>query len=340
MRAPLEGRRAALLLIVASVLLFFYAAVPIVAGLVAAPALASVSRPIQQRLARHFGPSVSALIIVALLWIGLVLPGAWLAAVVVRQAPDAFRDVHRHLESLRSVAAPSVINVDSLITRAGASVPGWMESALGPTLAAIGHGVVNISIALLGLFFLLATGDMGWTAIRRWLPFSREGADELRSVFANAARATLLGTLASAALQGTSIGVGLRLIGNNAAAFWGFVAAFATLVPVVGNALVWVPAVVVPLVQQDYRAALVMVVCGKVIPALLDRVVRSGISRRLGNMHPMVTLVGVLLGVRLFGVAGVIVGPALTQTGIAMCQLFEREYGLWWTSPDERQRVG
>ena len=340
MRAPLEGRRAALLLIVASVLLFFYAAVPIVAGLVAAPALASVSRPIQQRLARHFGPSVSALIIVALLWIGLVLPGAWLAAVVVRQAPDAFRDAHRHLESLRSVAALSVINVDSLITRAGASVPGWMESALGPTLAAIGHGVVNISIALLGLFFLLATGDVGWNAIRRWLPFSREGADELRSVFSNAARATLLGTLASAALQGTSIGVGFRLIGNSAAAFWGFLAAFATLVPVVGNALVWVPAVVVPLVQQDYRAALVMVVCGKVIPALLDRVVRSGISRRLGNMHPMVTLVGVLLGVRLFGVAGVIVGPALTQTGIAMCQLFEREYGPWWTLSDERQRAG
>jgi predicted PurR-regulated permease PerM len=51
-------------------------------------------------------------------------------------------------------------------------------------------------------------------------------------------------------------------------------------------------------------------------------------------------LIGVLLGVRLFGVAGVIVGPALAQTGIAMCQLLEREYGLWWTSGDDRQQAG
>lgn len=340
MRADVEGRRAALLLIVAAVLLFLYAAVPIVAGLVAAPALASVSRPIQQRLARHVGPSVGALIMVAVLWIGLVLPGAWLTTVVVRQAPDAFRDVRSHLESMRSVPAPSIINVDSLIARVGATAPGWMESAVGPTVAAIGHGVVNISIAILGLFFLLATGDAGWNAVGRWLPFSRDGSDELRDVFANAARATLLGTLASAALQGTSIGLGFRLIGNNAAAVWGLVAALATLIPVVGNALVWVPGVVAPLVQQDYRAALIMVVFGKLVPAILDHVVRSGISRRLGNVHPMVTLVGVLLGVRLLGVAGIIVGPALAQTGIAMCQLFEREYGLWWTLRDDRPQAG
>jgi len=98
--------------------------------------------------------------------------------------------------------------------------------------------------------------------------------------------------------------------------------------------------VVVPLVQQDYRAVLIMVIFGKLIPAIVDRVVRSGISRRLGNIHPMVTLVGVLLGVRLLGVAGVIVGPALAQTGIAICQLFEREYGLWWTLRDDPRQTG
>ena len=340
MRADAEGRRAALLLILAAVLLFLFAAVPIVAGLVAAPALASVSRPIQQRLARHVGPNVSALIIVAVLLIVVVLPGAWFTTVVVRQAPDAFRDVHRRLESVRSVAPTSIVNVDSLITRAGAMAPGWLEAAVGPTLAVIAHGVANMSIALLGLFFLLATGDTGWNVVKRWLPFSREGSDELHDVFASAARATLLGTLASCALQGTSIGVGFRLVGNNAAAFWGLVAAFATLLPVVGNALVWVPAVVVPLVQHDYRAVLIMVTFGKLIPAIVDRVVRSGISRRLGNIHPMVTLVGVLLGVRLFGIAGVIVGPALAQTGIAICQLFEREYGLWWTLRNDPQQTG
>jgi predicted PurR-regulated permease PerM len=209
-----------------------------------------------------------------------------------------------------------------------------VSAAVGPALAAVAHGVINLSIALLGLFFLLATGTAGWDAVKRRLPFTPAGSDELRDVFTNATRATILGTLASAALQGTSIGIGLRLIGNSAPAVWGAVAGFATLIPVVGNAVVWVPAVVVPLIQRQYGSALVMLALGKLIPAVIDRVVRSGISRRLANLHPMVTLVGVMLGARLFGAAGVLVGPALAQTGIALAGLFEREYGLWWTIPD------
>jgi predicted PurR-regulated permease PerM len=196
--------------------------------------------------------------------------------------------------------------------------------------------VINVSIALLGLFFLLATDDAAWNAMKRRLPFSPDGSDELRHVFSSAARATLLGTLSSAALQGTSIGIGLALTGNSAPAFWGVVAAFSTLIPVVGNAVVWVPAVIGPLVRQDYRAAAILLVCGKVIPAILDRVVRSGISKRLGHVHPLVTLLGVLCGVRVFGVAGLIVGPALIQTGLSLLQLYEREYGLTWTPSDDR----
>ena len=71
-----------------------------------------------------------------------------------------------------------------------------------------------------------------------------------------------------------------------------------------------------------------MLALAELVPAILDRSVKTGISRRLGNVHPMVTLAGVMLGIRLFGAAGVIVGPALAQTVIALLRVFEREYGL------------
>jgi predicted PurR-regulated permease PerM len=341
MTAQAAGRRAAQLLVVVLALVFLYGSLPIVAGLAAAPALAAVTRPIDRSLARHVGHSGAALIVVFALWIGLVFPGAWLSTIVVHQVPAALSELHRHADALHVVPSPfGNVNVDSLIAHVGATSAGWIASAVGPAIGAVGHGVVNLSIALLGLFFLLATDDAAWNAVRRRLPFSPDGADELRHVFTSAARATLLGTLSSAALQGTSIGIGLAIIGNSAPAFWGVVGAFSTLIPVVGNAVVWVPAVVAPLVRQDYRAAAIMLVCGKLVPALLDRVVRSGISRRLGNVHPMVTLLGVLCGVRVFGVAGLIVGPALIQTGISLLQLYEREYGLSWAPSDEGARPG
>src|SRR5262249_54270047 len=155
---------------------------------------------------------------------------------------------------------------------------GWLSSAVGPALGNVGHGIVNLSIALLGLYFLLISGDAAWQAVRRRLPFSPQGNEKLGHVFVSVTRATLLGTLSSATLQGASIGIGLRLIGNGAPAFWGIVAGFSTLVPVVGNALVWVPAVVTTLMQRDMRSTLLMLAFGKLIPSIVDRVVKTSIS--------------------------------------------------------------
>src|SRR5262249_13772140 len=152
---------------------------------------------------------------------------------------------------------------------------------VGPTLGIVAHSLLDLSIALLGLYFLLAAGDAPWRAVRERLPFSRDGSDALRGVFVNVTRATLPGTPSSAALPGFAVGLGLRFTGNTAPALWGIVAGFTTLVPVVGNALVWVPAVVALLVQGRVAAAAVMFVFGKLIPALLDRVLRGVISRRV-----------------------------------------------------------
>jgi hypothetical protein len=62
----------------------------------------------------------------------------------------------------------------------------------------------------------------------------------------------------------------------------------------------------------------VMLVCGTLVPSLLDRSVRTVISRRVGNTHPMVTLVGVLVGIRLVGAVGVLIGPTLVQCSLPL----------------------
>jgi predicted PurR-regulated permease PerM len=330
-RAGDGGRRAALFLVAVAVAVLLVGVSPIAAGLVAAPALAVVCRPLHQSLANHVGSRVAAVVVVVVVWIGVVVPGVWLATVAIQQVPGALSEVHRAADRLRSEPMPfAVTNADTLIAQVGAKSVGWIPAAIGPALGSVGHALVDLSIALLGLFFLLATGDTAWRAVRRRLPFSAEGSEELKRVFVDVTRATLLGSVASAALQGASIGIGLRLIGNGAPAFWGVVGGFATLVPVVGNAIVWVPAVIAPLMRRDFGAALVMITCGKLIPALLDRLVRSSISRRVGDTHPMVTLVGILAGVRLIGPVGVVIGPTLIRCAMELALLFEREYGLPW----------
>ena len=325
--------RAALLVVATGIAVTLVGVLPVAAGLVAAPALAVVCRPLQDRLASRLGVHGAALFILTGVWLVLVVPGAWLSALAIQQIPGALHQVREAAAQLRvRPALLGNVNVDTLVARAGSMSVGWLSTALGPMLGDIAHGIANLSIALLGLYFLLVGGDAPWSAIRQRLPFSPEGSDELRDVFKNVTRATLLGTMSSAALQGFSIGIGLFATGNGAPAFWGIVAAFTTLVPVVGNALVWVPAVVVLLIQGRFGAAVLMLVFGKVIPALFDRVIRTAISRRVGNTHPLVTLLGALAGVRLLGAVGVLIGPTIVQSSLALIDLYDREYGLPWAS--------
>ena len=180
MMPQLAGYRAALLLVLAGAVIALYGALPIIGGLVAAPALAAVFRPAHRHLARRVGSSAGALILVAGLWLGLVLPGAWFLTLCARQLPAAVTDVHRHVEALRASGpvSPS-LNVDSLIAKARASSAGVISATVGPALAAVAHGVMNLSIALLGLFFLLATDDAAWNAVKRRLPFTRAGSDRV-----------------------------------------------------------------------------------------------------------------------------------------------------------------
>lgn len=85
------------------------------------------------------------------------------------------------------------------------------------------------------------------------------------------------------------------------------------------------------IVQGRLGAAFTMLVLGKIVPSLIDRVVRAAIAQRVGNTHPMVTLVGALVGLRLVGAVGILVGPTIVQCTLALIHLYEREYGLPWT---------
>ena len=183
--------RAALLLVVAAAAVTLVGALPLAGGLVAAPALAVICRPAYERLARRAGPRRAALLVVGVVWVALVVPGAWLASRAIRQLPDAVHDVRESAARLHmtQIQIPGV-NPDSVVAHVGAQSVGWLSTAIGPALAGIGHAVADLSIALLGLYFLLVTGATAWNAVRRHLPFSPDDSDELRRTFVDVTRAT------------------------------------------------------------------------------------------------------------------------------------------------------
>jgi predicted PurR-regulated permease PerM len=96
---------------------------------------------------------------------------------------------------------------------------------------------------------------------------------------------------------------------------------------VLGTSLVWLPAVLVLLVQDRYGAAVTMLVVGAGIASNIDNLIRPLVYRRVSHIHPMITLVGAFAGVKYFGLLGVLLGPLAIAYLFALLQFYREEYG-------------
>lgn len=320
--------RSARLFVLALGLLVAVALAPVSVGLASALVLYEIWLRPYSWLAQKIRPRLAALVITLGSFIIIAAPLIWLGQHLVARLPAIRSELTASSAPAAANPAPGTMQwVQAQLSQAGDSVSSWLSAGL----PALGHEaawtLVNWSIALLGLFYLLGSASAGWTRLARVLPLSDEGLESLRVRFRGITQGVVAGTLLSAAIQGVVIGIGFFFAGLPDAAFWGACAAIATLVPVVGNALVWIPALALVLLHQNYQGAVVIAVFGGVFPGIVDRVVRATVSRHVGRVHPMITLVGALAGVRVAGVAGLILGPVALAMFIALVEIYNNEFG-------------
>jgi predicted PurR-regulated permease PerM len=136
----------------------------------------------------------------------------------------------------------------------------------------------------------------------------------------------VLGTALTALAQGATIALAFRLVGLPNAAFWGVVTGFTSILPVLGSAMVWIPAAGVLLMQGRYGAAVVLVLIGGGVTSNIDNVIRPMVYKRVSNIHPLVTLIGAFAGVKHFGLLGVLLGPLAIQYFFEFLRIYRRDY--------------
>jgi predicted PurR-regulated permease PerM len=105
-------------------------------------------------------------------------------------------------------------------------------------------------------------------------------------------------------------------------------AAFASILPVLGTGLVWMPAVLVLFFQQRYGAMIVMLIVGWLLASNIDNLIRPMVYRRVSNIHPMVTLVGAFAGIKYFGLPGLLLGPLAIAYFFELMRFYQLEYGV------------
>lgn len=319
--------RAGLLIFVLGVAIVL-ALSPFFSGLLGAAVLYVIFASPYHRLERVMKPGIAAPIVLVTALVVIALPLAWLVGLVIDQAPDALRSVQGS-DAFARAAQWRIGNrqVGAEVAKVSGTAVSWLTTQLVAFVGGATSAALNLVIAFFGLYYMLRSGPQMWTAIRASIPFSPETADALRNRFFGVTQATLLGTALIAVVQGTLIGTGFWMVDLPNPLFWGTVAAFASILPVLGTGLVWLPAVAILLAQGRHAAGVILLVVGAGIASNVDNLLRPLVYRRVSNIHPMITLVGAFAGVRYFGLLGVLLGPLAIAYLFELIRFYREEYG-------------
>jgi predicted PurR-regulated permease PerM len=326
------GAKALTFALVAAVVVLL---LPYVTGLLGAAVLYVVARPLLTHLERRRARRAAAVATVFALFAILVIPGIWIFTEAVGQIPDAIRSFETSPEVKRVMALRvGSIEVGPQLERAAAEVFRWGSrqtiGALGGLLAA----TINLVIALFGTYYLLMSGGQLWDRVRPMLPFCPTTSELLRLRFYKVTEAMMLGVVVAAITQGTLVGAAFAILELPHALFWGAVTACASILPMFGSALVWLPATAFLLLQQRFGQAIALAAFGVVIVSNIDNVLRLIVYRRVSQIHPMVTLVGAFAGVNAFGLVGLVLGPLVLSYAVELARIHSAGH-VQLVSPDD-----
>ena len=185
---------------------------------------------------------------------------------------------------------------------------------------------VNFIIVLFSFFFFLRDGKELCDKVRSLLPMDQQHQAHLFENIVNSLRAVIHGCLITAMIQGLLAGLAYWFLGVPFAILLGIATAFTALFPIGGSALIWLPASIYLFFQGAYVQGLILLAWGAGVVGTVDNFLRPlFIGSRL-RLPLLFLLLGILGGLRLFGVLGLILGPVLFALLAALLDLYMKEY--------------
>jgi predicted PurR-regulated permease PerM len=355
LHAPSKNAYTLAFLILASFValwLCYVMAKPFLGAILFAAVVAVVFYPIHTRIWMKLrGPNLAAFVSTLLVLLIVILPVVALGNAVKGEISEAFTFL-----SARSAEGggwmPWITNelqkpLDTLgrhVDLSGFDLRAELQSRLEQTSAAmvrsaadlvrnLGTFIMNAAISFFTLFFLFREGRRVKLTMAALLPLDEARVERLFTSISDTIFANVYGVLAVAATQGTLTGLAFAALGLGSPILWGLVTAGCSLIPVVGTALVWLPATIVLMASGHWVKGLIMLIWGAGFVSLADHALRPYVVGGRVKMNTLFVFFSLLGGIREFGLLGIFVGPLILSITFALLEMLREEMRYWQMQP-------
>jgi predicted PurR-regulated permease PerM len=186
--------------------------------------------------------------------------------------------------------------------------------------------LVNLVIMLFMLYYLLWHGSEIEKTLFRIIPLKNENTSLLAAETRNMVRANALGIPLISIIQGMTAMLGYWIFNTDEPVIWGMLTGLFAFFPIVGTMVVWVPLVIYMYASGEQWNATGLLIYSLIVTGNIDYLARITIMKRMGNVHPVITVLGVIVGLGLFGFIGLIFGPLLINYIIILSRIYISEF--------------
>jgi predicted PurR-regulated permease PerM len=200
-------------------------------------------------------------------------------------------------------------------------------------LSALGT-VIHFFMMLFLLFFFLRDGRQMLGRVVRLVPMEPVRRADMLKLIGDTTRAVIYGEVMTGIAQGALVGIGFAIAGLPSAVVFGVLAAFLALLPMVGAAFIWAPAVLYLAATSEWGWAIFMLIWGSGV-SVADNLLRPLLIARHAPVSILAVFVGVIGGVSAFGMIGVIIGPVLLTVIAALLRFLDETLSRSSVKPDD-----
>ena len=270
----------------------------------------------------------TALLLMLFSFIVILLPVGLLADMLSSKVTYAIQHSDELVEALKKVVANIEQKFD--ITLASEKNINQLGGAIAQSLPKILGATFNTLTIILFmyfiLYFMLVNGRKMEDALYEYIPLRDENVSRLGKEVNKMVMSNAIGIPLIALAQGLVGLVGYLIIGVKEPFFWFGVTCIAAMLPVIGAALAYIPLAIIFFANDQTGKGIAMLIFGFGIIGTVDNILRFTLLKRLGDVHPLTTVFGVIIGLSLFGFIGLIFGPLLISLFMLLLKIYSSEF--------------
>ena len=329
--APRTIRQIFVLLIILFIgILIFRELMPYLSGVLGAITIYVLLRKWMVYLVRkNWNPDVAALFLMFISFICILIPVAGIvymlgnkigeAVTNSEQVLKAVNDQINVLETKFNYEFSSKINVEEVSSWLTANLEGFAGSTFNILLA--------IGLMYFMLYYMLTNRAELRNSLYEYIPISEKNLKIIGAESQAMVRSNAIGIPLVALAQGIIALIGFLIFGTKDPFFWFIIVTVGSMIPFIGTLVGMLPVFILTMSSGNTFAAWGILIYGLVVVGSTDNIIRLFVLKQLDNVHPLITLIGVVVGVPLFGFIGLIFGPLLISLFLVVVRIYRKEFG-------------